>query len=74
MKERLAVWACRRRVSALRGLTGVRLVRAYPAAKRILSSNFNPHDLWAAGVQLVALNLQTYGKLLFRRSNIQDIY
>jgi len=35
------------------------LSRVYPAGKRIDSSNFNPQQLWNAGIQLVALNLQT---------------
>ena len=35
------------------------LSRAYPAALRIDSSNYNPCDGWAAGIQLVALNYQT---------------
>lgn len=33
--------------------------RVYPAGKRIDSSNFEPQQLWNAGIQLVALNLQT---------------
>lgn len=35
------------------------LARVYPAGKRIDSSNFDPQQLWNAGIQLVALNLQT---------------
>eukprot|EP00040_Diaphanoeca_grandis_P017343 m.90271 g.90271 ORF g.90271 m.90271 type:complete len:1366 (-) comp26381_c0_seq1:90-4187(-) len=38
------------------------LSRVYPAGKRIDSSNFNPQQLWNAGIQLVALNLQTPDK------------
>jgi len=37
------------------------LTRAYPKGSRVSSSNFVPHHMWAAGVQLVALNWQTFG-------------
>ncbi|BGO94412.1 hypothetical protein NBRC10512_003785 [Rhodotorula toruloides] len=36
------------------------LTRAYPRGSRLTSSNFAPHHMWAAGVQLVALNWQTF--------------
>ncbi|SCV73483.1 BQ2448_7409 [Microbotryum intermedium] len=36
------------------------LTRAYPKGSRLNSSNFEPHHMWAAGVQLVALNWQTF--------------
>lgn len=36
------------------------LVRAYPRGRRLTSSNFVPHHMWAAGIQLVALNWQTF--------------
>jgi len=36
------------------------LMRVYPAQKRILSDNFNPISAWRRGVQMVALNWQTY--------------
>lgn len=44
------------------------LTRAYPKGSRVTSSNFAPHHMWAAGVQLVALNWQTFGKQCFRIS------
>ena len=34
-------------------------LRVYPGALRVSSSNYNPAKLWAVGVQMVALNLQT---------------
>lgn len=37
------------------------LTRAYPKGSRVSSTNFAPHHMWAAGVQLVALNWQTFG-------------
>ncbi|KAK4046766.1 hypothetical protein OIV83_005871 [Microbotryomycetes sp. JL201] len=36
------------------------LTRAYPRGRRLASSNYTPHHMWAAGVQLVALNWQTF--------------
>ncbi|KAH0343472.1 PLC-like phosphodiesterase, partial [Aureobasidium melanogenum] len=36
------------------------LMRVYPAAIRIDSSNFNPLQCWKRGVQMAALNWQTY--------------
>ena len=36
-----------------------RLCRCYPDGLRVDSSNFDPVDLWAAGIQVVALNYQT---------------
>jgi len=37
------------------------LVRVYPKATRVNSTNFEPHRYWSAGVQLVAINWQTFG-------------
>lgn len=39
------------------------LTRAYPKGIRLTSTNFHPHHLWAVGVQMVAVNRQTFGKL-----------
>ncbi|KAK4634618.1 1-phosphatidylinositol 4,5-bisphosphate phosphodiesterase delta-4 [Fulvia fulva] len=36
------------------------LMRVYPGAKRVDSSNFNPLQSWRRGVQMAALNWQTY--------------
>lgn len=36
------------------------LMRVYPAAYRITSSNFDPNKFWRRGVQMAALNWQTY--------------
>lgn len=36
------------------------LMRVYPAAKRVDSSNFNPMTVWRRGGQMAALNWQTY--------------
>ncbi|XP_029415900.1 1-phosphatidylinositol 4,5-bisphosphate phosphodiesterase delta-4 isoform X3 [Nannospalax galili] len=37
------------------------LCRVYPSGLRTDSSNFNPQELWNAGCQIVALNMQTAG-------------
>ena len=36
------------------------MMRVYPSPMRILSTNFDPLALWKRGVQMVALNWQTY--------------
>ncbi|KAF5325342.1 hypothetical protein D9619_010084 [Psilocybe cf. subviscida] len=36
------------------------LVRTYPKGSRVNSTNYLPHRFWAAGMQLVALNWQTF--------------
>lgn len=36
------------------------LMRVYPSKIRLMSSNFNPINYWAHGVQMVATNWQTY--------------
>jgi hypothetical protein len=40
------------------------LSRIYPSGKRINSTNYDPVVHWGVGSQLVALNLQTYGRYL----------
>lgn len=49
----------RRNTLALIQHAETQLIRTYPSAIRIDSSNFNPLFFWANGVQLVALNYQT---------------
>ncbi|PFH48424.1 hypothetical protein AMATHDRAFT_65546 [Amanita thiersii Skay4041] len=36
------------------------LVRVYPKGLRVTSTNYEPHRYWSAGVQLVAMNWQTF--------------
>lgn len=38
------------------------LTRAYPKGSRLTSSNYAPQHMWAVGVQMVALNWQTFGE------------
>ena len=39
-----------------------RLIRSYPDGIRFMSSNYNPVRFWEAGIQLVAINWQTFGE------------
>ena len=39
------------------------LVRTYPSGLRTDSSNYNPLPMWNYGVQMVALNVQTPGRV-----------
>ncbi|KAL2945544.1 Phosphoinositide phospholipase C 2 [Bienertia sinuspersici] len=41
------------------------LLRIYPKGTRILSSNYNPMIAWTHGAQMVAFNMQGYGKHLW---------
>ncbi|PNJ89506.1 PLCE1 isoform 4 [Pongo abelii] len=50
---------CRRYSQKLIQHTACQLLRTYPAATRIDSSNPNPLMFWLHGIQLVALNYQT---------------
>lgn len=40
------------------------LMRVYPGLTRVTSNNFDPTIFWKNGVQMVALNWQTYGMFL----------
>uniref|UniRef100_A0A0P6F9A0 Phosphoinositide phospholipase C n=1 Tax=Daphnia magna TaxID=35525 RepID=A0A0P6F9A0_9CRUS len=44
--------------------TSQTMIRVYPTATRIASSNFSPVYYWNFGCQMVALNFQTPGKFL----------
>ena len=41
------------------------LVRTYPSGLRTDSSNYDPLPMWNHGIQMVALNVQTPGKLRY---------
>ena len=41
--------------------TRTHLVRTYPKGTRLSSTNYEPHRFWAGGMQLVAINWQTFG-------------
>lgn len=42
----------------IKKLSKQNLIRLYPDAKRVGSSNYNPVECWFCGVQMVALNIQ----------------
>ncbi|WCJ29176.1 Phosphoinositide phospholipase C 5 [Euphorbia peplus] len=45
--------------------TQTNILRIYPKSIRIDSSNYNPMNAWLHGAQMVALNMQGYGKSLW---------
>ncbi|XP_031761806.1 1-phosphatidylinositol 4,5-bisphosphate phosphodiesterase epsilon-1 isoform X3 [Xenopus tropicalis] len=59
LNENAAKRLCRRYSQKLIQHTAYQLLRTYPAATRIDSSNPHPLIFWLHGVQLVALNYQT---------------
>ncbi|MGH0136925.1 UNVERIFIED_CONTAM: hypothetical protein FKN15_008499 [Acipenser sinensis] len=59
VNENAAKRLCRRYSQKLIKHTTCQLLRTYPAATRIDSSNPNPVMFWLHGIQLVALNYQT---------------
>lgn len=59
VNENAAKRLCRRYSQKLIQHTSCQLLRTYPAATRIDSTNPNPLIFWLHGIQLVALNYQT---------------
>ncbi|XP_076030317.1 1-phosphatidylinositol 4,5-bisphosphate phosphodiesterase epsilon-1-like isoform X2 [Oratosquilla oratoria] len=59
LNENSAKRLCRRQSLSFLEHTETQLMRTYPAAMRIDSSNFNPLFFWAFGTQMAALNYQT---------------
>uniref|UniRef100_A0A3B3CU13 Phosphoinositide phospholipase C n=1 Tax=Oryzias melastigma TaxID=30732 RepID=A0A3B3CU13_ORYME len=59
VNENAAKRLCRRYSQKLIQHTVCQLLRTYPAATRIDSTNPNPLQFWLHGIQLVALNYQT---------------
>ena len=51
--------------------TRTHIMRVYPSGARFTSSNYLPHHLWAFGIQLVAINWQTFGKLKKRAVRVR---
>lgn len=62
VNENAAKRLCRRYSQKLIQHTACQLLRTYPAATRIDSTNPNPLLFWLHGIQLVALNYQTDGE------------
>ena len=59
--DRKAAGFLQRQPNELRELVRNRLLRIYPSVMRLNSSNYNPIQYWDYGVQMAALNFQTYG-------------
>ncbi|KMT05045.1 hypothetical protein BVRB_7g172040 isoform A [Beta vulgaris subsp. vulgaris] len=57
--------AVRTSASDIIRFTQKNLLRVYPKGTRIFSSNYDPFIGWAHGAQMVALNMQGYGKYLW---------
>ncbi|EGT45328.1 hypothetical protein CAEBREN_19157 [Caenorhabditis brenneri] len=55
------VWNCLRgnSVEKIQNLNKHKIMRIYPKASRIYSTNYNPMIHWLTGAQMVALNIQT---------------
>lgn len=66
VNENAAKRLCRRYSQKLIQHTVCQLLRTYPAATRIDSTNPNPLQFWLHGIQLVALNYQTDGERRLR--------
>lgn len=64
VNENAAKRLCRRFSRKLIQHTTCQLLRTYPAATRIDSANPNPLPFWLHGMQVVALNYQTDGKVM----------
>jgi len=62
LSENMAKKMLRVRMWDLIKHTRSHLVRTYPKGTRVNSTNYLPHRFWAAGMQLVALNWQTFGE------------
>lgn len=72
VNENAAKRLCRRYSQKLIQHTVCQLLRTYPAATRIDSTNPNPLLFWLHGIQLVALNYQTDGEGSVERGVIQN--
>ncbi|XP_052107442.1 phosphoinositide phospholipase C 6-like [Arachis duranensis] len=46
------------------------ILRVYPKGTRVNSSNFRPHIGWLYGAQMVAMNMQGYGKSLWHAQGL----
>jgi len=63
LNEAAAKKVCRKHPMKLIAYSKDHVVRTYPAGMRIDSSNFNPIMFWSFGLQMVALNYQTPGRM-----------
>ncbi|CAO2840854.1 unnamed protein product [Amaranthus hypochondriacus] len=65
LKEQKLENIVRTRSTDIIRFTQKNLLRVYPKGTRILSSNYDPFIGWTHGAQMVALNMQGYGKYLW---------
>ncbi len=64
MNESKAKQVCKKRPLEVISHTETQLIRCYLNARRFDSSNFSHINVWACGIQLVALNYQTIGRII----------
>ena len=64
LNDRKATNLMTKSLAEFKQLTRYRLMRVYPSAIRVNSSNFDPIPHWCAGTQMVALNFQTQDRAL----------
>ncbi|KNA12040.1 hypothetical protein SOVF_129530 isoform B [Spinacia oleracea] len=65
LKEQKLETAVRTRATDIIRFTQKNLLRVYPKGTRILSSNYDPFIGWTHGAQMVAFNMQGYGRYLW---------
>ncbi|XP_004500489.1 phosphoinositide phospholipase C 6 [Cicer arietinum] len=64
LSEKTVKNACESHGADLIRFTQKNILRVYPKGERVISSNFRPHLGWMYGAQMVAFNMQGYGKSL----------
>ncbi|KAL4571147.1 hypothetical protein LXL04_017898 [Taraxacum kok-saghyz] len=65
LSEQDLVEACREHGEEIVRFTERNILRVYPKGTRLDSSNYSPFDGWKHGAQMVAFNMQGYGKNLW---------
>ncbi|KAG0004216.1 Phospholipase C [Entomortierella chlamydospora] len=62
LSERVSLRLAKQSLQEYINMNKTHLTRTYPAGFRINSTNYDPHNHWAAGAQIVALNYQSYDR------------
>ncbi|KAI3514053.1 hypothetical protein L1887_12369 [Cichorium endivia] len=65
LSEQELVEACKEHGQQIVRFTQRNILRIYPKGTRLDSSNYSPFDGWTHGAQMVAFNMQGYGKNLW---------
>ncbi|KAK1434840.1 hypothetical protein QVD17_00594 [Tagetes erecta] len=65
LSEEVIVEASKEHGQQIVRFTQDNILRVYPKGTRLFSSNYNPYDGWEHGAQMVAFNMQGYGKNLW---------